>query len=480
MVETPSASRSFALRPVAAVALGTAAVLLALSPWYGYHRDELYFRLLGQDPKLGYFDTPPLTPMIARVSTEIFGDNLVALRVIPALYTAVVILLVGLITSELGGSRTAQLLAVGGTATSAAVLVFGHSLLTAGPDLAFWLAAILFMLRALLRGDGRWWLAAGAVAGAATYNRDLIALLLVTIGVGLLAAGPRAVLRDRNLWLGASLALVIALPNILWQFGHGWPEVQMSQALKIDEGDDNRAVFVPLQLVLIGVPQAVAMVAGWLRLWRDRRVRALAVAYPLAAVLVLYSGGRADYTVGLLLLMYAAGCVSAAEWRRRGILVGFLVVGAIGQLIIGLPLIPVAALAKTPVPAINEVSRESVGWDEFGTQVALVFMTLPPDSVLVAENYGEAGIEAARGIGPVYSAHNELYWWGPPPETARTALIVTDDPESYRRWFAGCEERGRIDNGVGVDNEEQGLAITVCHDPVEPWASIWPKWRHYS
>src|SRR5262245_9345440 len=116
-VEAPPARRTFALWPIAAIALGSAAVLLVLRPWYGYHRDELYFRLLGQHPKLGYFDTPPLTPMIARVSTEIFGDDLGALRVVPALYTALVILLVGLITHELGGSRTAQVLAVTGTAT---------------------------------------------------------------------------------------------------------------------------------------------------------------------------------------------------------------------------------------------------------------------------------------------------------------------------------------------------------------------------
>ncbi|MBO3749142.1 glycosyltransferase family 39 protein [Streptosporangiaceae bacterium NEAU-GS5] len=479
-VEAPPAPKTFALRPVAVVALGSAAVLLALSPWYGYHRDELYFRLLGQRLKLGYFDTPPLTPMIARVSTEIFGDNLVALRVVPALYTAVVILLIGLITRELGGGRTAQLLAAAGTATSAAVLVFGHSLLTAGPDLAFWLAAILFALRALRRGDGRWWIAVGVTAGLATYNRDLIALLMVALGAGVVAVGPRSVLRDRYLWLGALVALVLALPNILWQFGHGWPELQMSQALKIDEGDDNRVAFVPLQLVLVGIPQAVVMVAGWRRLWRDRTVRAFAIAYPVAAVLVLYAGGRADYTVGLLLLMYAAGCVSAAEWRRRGLFVGLLALGALGQLLIGLPLIPASALASTPVPSLNEVARESVGWDRFEDQVAAVYATLPAGRVLITENYGEAGAENRRGLGPVYSGHNELYWWGPPPETARIALIVTDSPQAYRRWFAQCEERGRIDNGVGVDNEEQGLAITVCRDPIAPWTSIWPNWRHYS
>ena len=104
----------FPLRPIGAIALTTVAVLLAVSPWYGYHRDELYFRLLGERPSLGYFDTPPLTPMIARVSTAIFGDTVVALRIVPALCTGALILLISLVTRELGGSRTAQTLTAAG------------------------------------------------------------------------------------------------------------------------------------------------------------------------------------------------------------------------------------------------------------------------------------------------------------------------------------------------------------------------------
>lgn len=56
--------------PIAGVVVVT---LLMMSPWYGYHRDELYFRMLGQTPAWGYFDQPPLTPLLARLSTGLFG-----------------------------------------------------------------------------------------------------------------------------------------------------------------------------------------------------------------------------------------------------------------------------------------------------------------------------------------------------------------------------------------------------------------------
>ncbi|WP_440103371.1 glycosyltransferase family 39 protein [Streptosporangium sp. H16] len=481
----------FARRPVGAVALATLAVLLVASPRYGYHRDELYFRMLGERPALGYFDTPPLTPLIARASVAVFGDTVVALRVVPALIASLVVVLVALLARELGGDRRAQIVAAAGIATTTLLLIGGHSLLTLGVDLPLWVAAALFAVRAL-RGDGRWWLALGAVAGVATYNRQLIVLLLVSVGVGVLAAGPREVLRDRRLWLGALLALVIATPNLVYQATHGWPQLVMAGALEADEGADNRLAFVPLQFLLLGPPQAVVQVVGAVRLWREPRLRCLALAYPLACALTLYSGGRPDYVAGLLVLLFAAGCGPVSRWMsgagRRAPVVGALAANAVLSVVIALPVIPPPALEGTPVAGINEVARESIGWPEFAARVAAVVGGLTPQerarTVLLTDNYGEAGAldryGGEYGLPEVHSGHNELYWRGPPSPSARIAVVVTDSPGGYSRVFATCEERGRIDNGVGLSNEEQHLPILVCRDPLRPWQLLWPEMRHHS
>ncbi|MEU6411412.1 glycosyltransferase family 39 protein [Microbispora sp. NPDC046933] len=472
-------------RAVVAIAAATVAVLLVVSPWYGYHRDELYFRMLGERPRLGYFDTPPLTPMIARLSTTIFGDTVVALRIVPALCAGALVVLVALATRELGGGRTAQILAAAGTATSVLPLVAGHALLTLTPDLVLWSAVTLCLLRVLLRRDGRYWLWVGALCGIAAYNRDLIVVLLGCAGLGVLVAGPREVLRDRRLWAGALLALAVASPNLVYQATHDWPQFQMAQALKIDEGADNRAAFVPLQIVLLGPPQAVVCVAGWLRLWRNRRVRSLAVAYPVACALILYSGGRPDYTGAFLLYLFAAGCVMAAGWRWRGALVAALAVNAVVAVVVALPVVPAASLAGTPVAAVNEVARESVGMRDLAAQTARVVNGLPAGeragAVLLAGNYGEAGAlrrwAGEFGLPQVYSGHNELWWWGPPPEGTRVVVSVGYPPAYLGTAFAHCGAAGRLS---GMPGEEQGVPITVCRDPVRPWRELWPGMRHYS
>ena len=35
-----------------------------------------------------------------------------------------------------------------------------------------------------------------------------------------------------------------------------------------------------------------------------------------------------------------------------------------------------------------------------------------------------------------------------------------------------------IDNGVDLDNDEQGQPVCLCLGPRQPWTSLWPKLRH--
>ncbi|WP_214316586.1 glycosyltransferase family 39 protein [Nonomuraea sediminis] len=472
----------FAWRSVTLIAVLLLAVLLVLSAGYGYHRDELYFRVLADHPAWGYVDQPPFTPMVAKLSLALFGDTVTALRIFPALASAVLVVLAALITRELGGTGAAQILSALGTAMAAYPLVAGHILLTLSFDMPLWAAAILFMLRALLRDQPRWWLAAGLAVGVATYNKQLIVMLLIGLLGGLLIAGPRRVLASPWLWAGAAIAAVLTVPNVLYQVTHDWPQLKMAAALSEDKGADFRTFFVPFQFILFGVVAAIIGIFGWLRLWRDRRVRALAVAYPVTAVVTVASGGRYDYTAGLILLLFAAGCVGAAARPRLASVA--LVVNGLGNAVVALPLIPVAQLAATPVPAINETAREQVGWPSFAATVAGVLHALPPadqaKAAILVGNYGEYGMLDKAGLPRVYSGHNQLYEYGPPPETADVAVVMNVDRGAALAQFDTCELKARVDNGVDVDNEEQGLEVYLCRGHKQPWATAWPRWQHFS
>ena len=73
--------------------LAAAAFLLhaAVSGRYDFFRDELYFIVCGRHPDFGYADQPPLIPLLA-AATQVFGESLVLLRLVPALAAAAMVL----------------------------------------------------------------------------------------------------------------------------------------------------------------------------------------------------------------------------------------------------------------------------------------------------------------------------------------------------------------------------------------------------
>src|SRR5689334_4287041 len=97
--------------PVVVVAAGVGALLLATAGRYDYHRDELYFRELGRHPAWGYVDQPPLTPLLGRASTAVFGDTLWAFRLPAVACVVATVFVAALIARELGGGTVARTLA---------------------------------------------------------------------------------------------------------------------------------------------------------------------------------------------------------------------------------------------------------------------------------------------------------------------------------------------------------------------------------
>ncbi len=473
-----------AWRPVLAVAGSVAGLLLVASHSYGYHRDELYFRML--PPQAGYVDQPPLTPLLARAASAVV-DRAWAMHAPGALLMAVSIVVVTLVAQELGGDRRAQTVCACAYGTALVPLEFARVLITATVDLVVWPTVVLLVLRAVLRRPS-WWLAVGVAVGLSTYNKWLVALLVTGLVAGVALVGPRRLLGSTWVWAGGLLALALAAPNLIYQATHGWPQLAMGRALAQHNAAEVRLVAVPMLLVMLGLPLVPIWWAGLLGLagrvpaWRPARF--VAAALPVVVVLTLVGATQPYYPLGLLSAVLAAGCVVVA--RRRWV-VPAIAVNAVISAVIALPVVPRDHLAGTPITTFNQIAQDEVGWPAYVADVARARSTLSPairaHAVVVTDNYGEAGAVdrygARWGIDEVYSAQNELYHLARPPDTATTAIVVGTAPRALTPWFASCRVVGVLDDDHGVHNQEQGRPISLCEDPVGGWASVWPRLQHY-
>jgi Dolichyl-phosphate-mannose-protein mannosyltransferase len=477
---------------IAALAGGVGALLLATSGRYGYHRDEMYFLRAGQELAFGYVDQPPLTPLVARAMDVLLPGSLTGLRLPSVLASALVVLLTGLLAREMGGGRAAQLLAAASMAVSAILLAVGHLLSTTTFDLLAWTALTWLLVRSL-RDGGPIWLATGAVAGLALQNKSLPLVLLAAVLVGVLAVGPRAALARRWPWLGAVVALLIWAPNLVWQAANGFPMLSLSAAIAAGSSGSSQPwyAFLPYQLVLVSPLLVPVWALGWWRLARDpalRTWRAFAVAYVLVAALFVVTGGKPYYLAGFFPVLLAAGAPAVVDWVRRGarraragLVAAALALSLAMSAVLMLPLVPVTELAQTPIPQIHYDAGETVGWPEFAATLAAVHAQVPAGErvAVLARNYGEAGAvdRFLPALAPAHSGHNAYWEWGPPPEEAGTLIVVGMEEAELRRWFGEIELTARIDNGLGLDNDEQGRPVWLVSERRVPWSQLWPQLR---
>ena len=436
--------------------------------------------------------SPPLAVLLAR-STDLFGVNPTAIRILPALAGGAIVVLAARLAALFGGGRAARVIAALAVAIAPVFLGAMHVGNTTPYDLLAWTVVTVCAATALLRDRPRWWLGAGAAAGVGIEDDYLILALLAALVLGILVTSAhRAVMKTRWPWLGGIVAFAIWLPNLVWQFANRWPQLTMASALH--HQNTSTADYVgglPAQLVYAGLLGGPLAIAGLITLWRAAQLRFLAVTATLILLYVLlWVPGKVYYADGILPVLLAAGAVSAERWitarrpRARRVVVGVLALaGTVVILPSGLPLLPIASLHK--VNGATSIA-DGIGWPQLAAEVAAQDAALtragqPPASIFTGA-YAEAGALDAYGrqyhLPPVISGHNTFWLWGPGDASDGTVLYV-DAAGQLRPYFASCRQLAVYNPPEQVRNDWNDLAIGVCTGPSGSWKTLWPHLKHY-
>ena len=471
---------------------------------YGFHRDELMELDDARHLAWGYVSYPPLTPFVGRVELELFGTSLVGFRLFAALSQAVVLVLVGLAARELGGGRFAQFVAAVAVGIGGHSLVNGTYLQYTPFDYLWWVLVAYFVIRLLKSNDPRWWVAIGAAIGLGMMTKYTMVFLVAGVLGGVLLTPARRYLKSFWLWCGVTVALLVFLPNLVWQTQHHFVYLEFLKAIHTRDVAMGRAgSFLLAQLWKCANPVTVPLWGAGL--WylfavrADRRFQMLGWMYVIPLVAFVAARGRDYYLAGAYPMLFAAGSVWGEQWVQslsarnaetvRSTSWWTLAVAGLCTAAVTLPLAPFNSAWWRLADRVNGNFNYEIGYRELVERIAKVRDTLPMEErarlgILVAD-VGEAG--AVNLYGPPFSLPRAIsgmnsYWLrgfgNPPPETL---IVVGMNRNFLDKSFASCQLVGHFTDGYEkVNTALNGYTdIFVCRRLHQPWPAFWKHLQSY-
>jgi hypothetical protein len=484
--------------------LAFVAIHIAFSGRYGFHRDELLSYSNAMHLDWCYVVYAPLTAWLARAELVVFGTSLMGYRFLPAVAIALVSVFAGLIARAMGGGRRAMLVAAVAAGIAGPTCFAGTFFSYMSFDLLWWVLVAWATARLLQTEDARWWIVIGAGMGLGLLTKYTIVFFAVGLLVGMLLTPNRRFFRSGWFWCGVGVAVVMALPVIVWQFQHHFVALAWMQSIHARDIRWGRTdYFIPNQFWNTTSPVTVPLwCAGLWFLFATRTgkpFRVLGWMYVITMILFVVVRGRDYYLAPAYPMLMAAGAVWGESWigakspraqRRitRTVWIS-LAIGALAVFALTLPIAPVQSTWWRIANATNTCFSMEIGWPELAATVAQVRDSLPVEERsgvgILAADEGETGAVnlygRAYGLKEAISGMNSNWLRGygnPPPQTV---IAVGFKRSELDQIFARCEVAARLSNPYGIVNDAIGdrAQVYVCRDIRLPWPEFWKHFQYY-
>jgi len=481
---------------------------------YGYFRDEFDYIACGNHLAWGYVDQPPLIPFLTRATIAILGDSLRAIRFIPALASSLLIVQTALIAREFGGRRFALLLSAIAVLIAPQYLSNGSLLATNCLEPNLWMGCAYLAILAIKRGEPRYWLWFGVVAGIGLEEKYTIALFGFGIVVGLLLTKQRRVFLNRGMWFGGVAAFLVFLPNLLWNIRHHWPFLELMRNIHAEGRDVVLGpvdYFVQQTLIVhpLTAPIWIAGVFAYLFSARLKPYRFIGWSYLVCYAALFTLHGKNYYLAPIYPMLLAAGAVVIDSALTRPAIGWLKPVIALVLLTSGARLAPITVPVLSPdrfisymktlpfklpvtehsheVAALPQWYSDQFGWQEIVDETSVAWNQLSsserPDCAIFAQDYGQAGavdfLGRRAGLPPALSGHQTYWLWGPRGYSGKCMIVLGDNRQSLEQLFNSVQYVGTsADNPYAL---ETGIAVWICRGPrFGTLTQVWPrlkKWR---
>jgi hypothetical protein len=495
------------------VAIKIALNMVAMSH-FGFQRDELLHLALGDHLDWGFKEVPPVIPFLAKITTVVFGGSVFATRIFSTIFAGLIIWFTGLITVELGGKKFAIALACSVMIFSPAFVATEYLFQPVVFDQFWWVLTVWLIIKYINTSSVKYIYFIGIAIGLGLLTKYTMGFFAIALLLGLLFTKQRRLLFNKHVFAAFAIALLIFLPNIIWQFQHHLPVITHMKTLRATQLNYVKpSDFISQQIMVNGVAILVWLTGfGFLLFsFKLRKYQFLAFAYILIFLFLLEMSGKNYYLFGAYPMLFAAGGFGFERWIKsnhyilRGLVVAVFILPNLLLFPMLLPVLPLQQTLKVfdftykNLPFLHfaatwedrKVHRttqdygDMMGWEELTQKVAATYNKLTPDqqkhTIIIADNYGEAG--AIHHFGKQYnlpdpvSLDSSFALWAPDSiSNAQYIVFVDDDDGNNAKKFTpamdSVQKTGSIDDSLAV---EQGTGIYLLAHPKPVFNAFYKK-----
>ncbi|HAX17115.1 MAG TPA: glycosyl transferase [Actinobacteria bacterium] len=190
---------------------------------YELHRDEYLHLDLGNHLAFGYISVPPMTGFFSLI-IKLLGNSIFWVKFFPALFGAMIIWIVWKTIEELNGGLFALIL--GSTGVLFSILLRINTLYQPNSlDFMMWTLFLYVFVKYLKTEENKWLYICSIIFATGFLNKYNIGFLMMALFLSLVVTRKRTIFINKHLFYSAAIALIIILPNIIWQFKNDWPVI---------------------------------------------------------------------------------------------------------------------------------------------------------------------------------------------------------------------------------------------------------------
>ncbi|BAV07936.1 Dolichyl-phosphate-mannose-protein mannosyltransferase [Filimonas lacunae] len=450
-----------------------------VNPVYELQRDEYLHLDQANHLAWGYLSVPPFTSWISYI-IQLLGNTLFWIRFFPALFGILTIVMVWKTITALNGSTFAHIL--GATGVLLSTLLRLNILYQPNAfDVLSWMTLYYCFIR-YQQSEKSKWLYIGAVVFALGFlNKYNILFLVMGLIPAILLTTQRKLLVRKELYLSMLLALVLILPNLLWQYHNHFPVIhhmkELNERQLVHVKTSN---FLKAQLLFYAGALYMILAAAWALLRYKPFQPHRSFFWSLISTLAIFICFHAKdyYAIGLYPVYIAFGAVYLADiipvaQRKYWYPITLLI-----PLLISIRLFQVAFPNKTPEYIIANPEQfkrfgmlrwedgkdhtlpldyaDMLGWKELAHKVDSIYATIPgnEETLVLCDNYGQTGAinyYTHKGIKAV-SFNADYINWFDLSKQYRNLIRVKDYESAHEEmaetspYFKTAQVAGQIEN----------------------------------